>query len=204
MRRLNMKKLVVLLLVSLMATSAFAQIDPDTDMLGVYFDMGAMDNCLTVGANIPFFAYVTITNPSAAEVHGLEFGYRVTTTAPGSLFRLLNSLPAGAVDLGNNTDLMVGDYVVGLASPLPGSPVVPFVTWQFMLLVPQTVEIFLGSSIVPAIDDGLPAYEIGGSILPLGLSTGDPAAGIPVATVNGDCPVAIENASFGSVKSLYR
>ncbi len=199
-----MKKLVVLLMVSLMATSAFAVVDEDPDMLGVYFDANADQNALDIGPSIPFFAYVMITNPSAAEVHGLEFGYNLTTTAPGSLFRLLNALPAGSVDLGANTDLMVGDYVVGLASPLPGSPVVPFVTWQFMLLVPQTVEIFLGSSVVPAIDDGLPAYEIGGTILPLGLSTGDPAAGIPVATVNGDCPVAIENASFGSVKSLFR
>jgi hypothetical protein len=94
-----MKKLVVLLLVSLMATTAFAQIDPDTDMLGVYFDMGATDNCLTIGPSVPFFAYVTITNPSAPEVHGLEFGYNlVSTGAPGTMFRLLNSLPANAVD----------------------------------------------------------------------------------------------------------
>jgi len=200
-----MKKLVVLLLVSLMATSAFAQIDPDTDMLGVYFDMGAMENCFTIGPSVPFFAYVTITNPSALEVHGLEFGYNlVSNGAPGTMFRLLNSLPAGAVDLGTSTDLMAGDYVVGLANPLPATSAVQFVTWQFMLLAPQSVEIFLGPSTVESIDDGLPAYEIGGAIQSLGLSTGWPSAGVPVATVNGDCPVAIESASFGSVKSLFR
>ncbi len=199
-----MKKLVVLLLVSLMATSAFAQIDPDTDMLGVYFDMEGLSNCLDIGPSIPFFAYVTITNPSAVEVHGLEFGYTLTTTAPGSIFRLLNGLPVGAVDLGQNTDLMGGDYVVGLASPLPATTSVEFVTWQFMLLAPQTVEIFLGPSVVPSIDNGLPAYEIGGSIQSLGLATGPPSAGFPVAAVNGECPVAVENASFGSVKSLFR
>ncbi len=199
-----MKKLVVLLLVSLMATSAFAVIDLDTDMLGVYFDMTADNNCTTAGTD-PFFAYVTITNPSATEVHGIEFGYNlVSSVGPGQMFRLANNLPAGAVDLGTNTDLMLGDYVVGLASPLPATEAVQFVTWQFLLLVPQTVDIFLGPSTIQSIDDGLPAYEIGGSIQSLGLSTGWPSAGFPVATINGDCPVAVEDASFGSVKSLFR
>ncbi|MDX2473594.1 MAG: hypothetical protein QNL91_07760 [Candidatus Krumholzibacteria bacterium] len=200
-----MKTLVVLLLVSLMATSAFAVIDPDTDMLGVYFDTTADNNCTTAAESIPFFAYVTITNPSAAEVHGIEFGYSlISSVGPGKMFRLLNTLPSGAVDLGTNTDLMLGDYVVGLAAPLPATEAVQFVTWQFLLLEPQMVEIYLGPSTIQSIDDGLPAYEIGGSIQSLGLSTGQPSAGVPVATVNGDCAVAVEDASFGSVKSLFR
>lgn len=49
-----MKKLVVLLLVSLMATSAFAVVDPDPDMIGVYFDATADNNCTTAAANVPF------------------------------------------------------------------------------------------------------------------------------------------------------
>ena len=200
-----MKKLVVLLMVSLMATSAFAVVDPDTDMLGVYFDTAADQNCIDAAANVPFFAYVTITNPSSAEVHGLEFGYSIVSSAgPGLMFRLANNLPAGAVDLGTNTDLFAGDYVVGLANPLPGTPAVQFVTWQFLLLAPQSVEIFLGPSSVPSLDDGMPAYEIGGAIQSLGLATG--GVDVPVATVNGgaNCPVATEETSFGSVKSLFR
>ena len=185
------------------ATVAGPEVDPETDVIGVYFDKTADNNCKTAAANVPFFAYVTITNPSAAEVWGLEVGYEVVSSAGTTLlFRLANNLPAGAVDLGNSTDVFVGDYVVGLASPLPAAPAVQFVTWQFLLLAPQTVEIFLGPSVVQSIPDGLPAYEIGGSIQSLGLSTGGP--GIPVATVNGDCPVAVEDASFGSVKSLFR
>ena len=43
-----MKKLVVLLLASLVATSAFAVIDPDPNMMGVYFDRNADQNCSTV------------------------------------------------------------------------------------------------------------------------------------------------------------
>ena len=156
-----------------------------------------------MGPSVPFFAYVTITNPTASGVYGLEVGYDIVSTGGTALmFRLANTLPAGAVDLGNSTDLFHGDYVVGLANPLPGAPAVQFITWQFLLLAPQTVEIFLGPSFVQSIQDGLPAYEIGGSILPLGLSSGD--AGAPVATINGTGPVAVEDASFGSVKSLFR
>jgi hypothetical protein len=191
-------------MVSLMATSAFAVADGDPDMLGVYFDVNADPYAININANMPFFAYVMITNPSASEVHGLEFGYDVVPPAgsEGSIFRLANNLPAGSVDLGNNDDLLSGDYVVGLASPLVGGPATTFVTWQFMLLVPMSVDIFLGPSSVESIDDGLPAYEIGGSILPLGLSTG--GTSVPVAVVNGIGPVAVEEASFGSVKSLFR
>jgi hypothetical protein len=197
-----MKKLVVLLLVSLMATTAFAVIDPDPNMLGVYFDTTADMNCVAAGPSVPFFAYVTITNPTN-DVYGLECGYRLESSAgPGMMFRLANQLPAGAVDLGNSTNLMAGDYVVGLANPLPASGAVQFITWQFLLLAPQSVDIFLGPSTVQSIDDGLPAYEIGGSIRPLGLSTG--GVNVPVASVNGDCPVAVEETSFGSVKSLFR
>ena len=199
-----MKKLVVLLMVSLMATSAFAVVDEDPDMLGVYFDLNADQNAINVGASTPFFAYVMITNPSSVEVHGLEFGYDVVPPAglEGMMFRLLNSLPAGAVDLGTSTNLLSGDYVVGLAQPLIGEPATTFITWQFMLLTPMSVDIYLGPSSVQSIEDGLPAYEIGGTILPLGLSTG--GVNTPVAVVNGVGPVAVEEASFGSVKSLFR
>lgn len=198
-----MKKLVVLLLVSLMATSAFAVVDEDPNMLGVYFDLNADQNAINIGASTPFFAYVMITNPTN-NVYGLEFGYDVVTPVgmEGMIFRLLNALPGGAVDLGTSTDLLSGDYVVGLASPLPGQPATTFVTWQFMLLTPMSVDIYLGPSSVQSIEDGLPAYEIGGTILPLGLSTGGVAT--PVAVINGVGPVAIESASFGSVKSLFR
>ncbi len=200
-----MKKLLVLLVVSLMATSAFAVVDEDPNMLGVYFDLDADMNELAVGANTPFFAYVMLTHPTSDNVFGLEFGYDVVVPAgmEGLIFRLANNLPAGAVDLGNSVSVFSGDYVAGLAAPLPGAPAVTFVTWQFMLLSPGLeVQIFLGPSNVQSIDDGLPAYEAGGTIEPLGLSTG--GVSTPVAVVNGVGPVAVDNASFGSVKSLFR
>ncbi len=202
-----MKKLVVLLMVSLMAVSAFGGVDEDPDMLGLYFDLNATDNCLTIGASVPFFAYTMITNPSAANVFGVEFGYDLVVPAgmDGSLFRLAEILPAGALNVGNASDKIQGNYIIGLASPIAGSGAnVTMVTWQLMLLAPMSVDIHLGASNPESIADGLPAYEIGGTIVPLGLSTGEPGLGFPVASVNGDCPVATEETSFGSVKSLFR
>ncbi len=203
-----MKKLVVLLLVSLMATSAFATIDPDPNMIGIYFDMNADVNCTAAAASTPFFAYVFVTNVSHDQVYGVEYGYRVETVPAGQdamLFRLAEILPAGALNVGNSTDKMVGDYIMGFATPVPGAGAnVLVATWQYMLLAPMGLDMHIGPAVVESIPDGLPSLEIGGVIVPLGVSTGDPSLGIPAATVNGDCPVAIENASFGSVKSLFR
>jgi hypothetical protein len=201
-----MKKLVVLLLVSLMATSAFAQIDPDTNGIGVYFDAGATTHELMGQApSVPFSAYVCITNPTN-DVSGLEFGYNIVVPAgmEAMFFRLANVLPVGSIDLGVNTNIFSGDYIVGLASPLPASQSVVFVSWTWMMLAPGlTMEFYLGASSIPSLPDyDGPAYEAGGFILPLGQSTG--GLDNPVAAVNMMAPVAIENASFGSVKSLFR
>ena len=202
-----MKKLVVLLLVSLMAVSAFAGLDEDPDMLGCYFDVDANQNCIAAGVNVPFFAYFMITNVSADNVFGVEFGYDVGVPAgmDGMLFRLAEILPSGALNVGTASDKMQGDYIVGMASPIAGNGAnVTVVTWQLMLLSVMPVDIFVGPSNPESIFDGLPAYEIGGTIASLGVSTGHPSLGIPAASINGDCPVAVENASFGSVKSLFR
>jgi hypothetical protein len=201
-----MKKLVVLLLVSLMATSAFATVDPDPDMLGIYFDLTADNNCTTAGPGVAFTAYVFITNPSAPLVYGVEYGYTIATNPPGfegSFFRLSEILPAGSLNVGNAASPLAGDYIVGFSSPAVGSGNnVLCVTWSFLLLAPGFgLDMTLGASNSPSIPNGLPAMEIGGTIVPLGTSTG---TGNVTATVNGDCVVANEDVSFGSVKSLFR
>jgi len=196
-----MKKLLVLLTISLMATSAFAQVDTDPDMIGVYFDTGATSNSAVIAPATATQVYVIITNPTSAQVQGLEVGYEIVAPA-GSYFRLQNSLPGGAVDLGNSDDITSGDYVVGLAAPMPSSSAVVFITWSFFLTAPVQMDIYLGPSAVESIPDGLPAYETGGTIQSLGLSTG--GVGTPCAVVNGTAPVAVEETSFGGVKSLFR
>lgn len=198
-----MKKLVVLLALGLMATSAFAAIDPDPNSIGVYFDTAA--NVVTTSAtpSVPFNAYIIITNPTA-DVSGFECSYQFGAMA-GTAFRLASTLPAGSINLGNADDLYAGDYYVGFASPQPQAEAVVVVSWQFLLLVAQNDVTFkIGPSPTPSIDNGLPAVELGGVIAPLGISTGDPT--LPCAVVN---PVALdvvstEDTNFGNVKALFR
>lgn len=203
-----MKKLVVLLLASLVATSAFAQIDPDPDSMGIYFDLGATDNCWSTGASIPFFAYLVLANPTAPEINAYELGMELVVPAgmEGMVFRLASTIANGAVsgvDVGEN-DALGGDYIVGLAAPLPASDVLVLHSWQYMVLAVFPVEMYIGASSAPSIDGVFPVVQNAqGSILyQTALSTGGPD--FPVATVNTDCVVGVEEASFGSVKSLFR
>ena len=205
-----MKKLVVLLLASLVATSAFAVIDPDPNMMGVYFDRTADNNCLTTGASVPFFTYLILTNPTPAAINAYELGLEIRVPAgmEGMFFQLASSVADGVVsgiDVGVNGALG-GDYIVGLAGPIPAQPATILHSWQHMLLAVIPVEYFIGASSLPSIPGDSPVVQdADGSVLfQVGQSTG--GADIPVAVVNGagPCPVGVEETSFGSVKSLFR
>ena len=57
-----MKKLLAVAVVMLMATSAFAVVDPDTNMIGVYFDESADTNTMTGATPYETFPiYVILT-----------------------------------------------------------------------------------------------------------------------------------------------
>jgi hypothetical protein len=207
-RRHNMKKLVVLLLASLVATSAFAVLDPDPDMMGIYFDTNADNNCLTSPSGVPFSAYLILTNTTAPAINAYELGLTVVVPAglEASLFRLSSTIANGAisgVDVGTNGPLG-GDFIVGLAGPLPAQPALILHAFQYLPFAPMSIEFFLGASSAPSIPGDFPVVQnANGSILmQVGQSTGGPDNA--VATVNTGCVVGVEEASFGSVKSLFR
>ncbi|MCK9995158.1 MAG: hypothetical protein KAH56_02630 [Candidatus Krumholzibacteria bacterium] len=202
-----MKKLVVLLLASLVATSAFAVIDEDPDMIGIYFDMNADSNCLTTPTNTPFMAYLVATNPTPALINAYEFGYRldVPVGMEGMLFRMADtSAGTGAVDVGDSSNLLEGDYVIGLAAAIPTTAATVLHSWNYMVLAVFPVEMYIYQSVKPSVPGTFPVLQnADGSILyTAGQSTG--GWEFPVATVNTDCVVGVEDASFGSVKSLFR
>ncbi len=188
----------LVLLIAVSPQGVDAVIDPTPNSLGVYFDQNADSREVFVGPSMPFFAYVILTNPTYSDVWGFEFGYSIDgADLPNQMFRLQNTLPPNSIDLGNSADFVAGDYVVGLADPLPGSPAVILVQWQFMLLTPTVAGITLSSSTVQSIPDGLPAYEAGGVVVPLVLENN-------CTLINQDCGLAIEARTFGAVKTLYR
>ena len=203
-----MKKLVILLLASLVATSAFAVIDPDPDMMGIYFDLDADVNCITTPANAPFFAYLILTNTSAPAINAYELGLvnAVPEGMEGMIFRLASNIAdnvVNGVNVGVN-DALGGDYIVGLAEPLPAQPALILHSWQYMLLAEFPVEMFIMQSSAPSIEGVYPVVQNaeGSILMQVGQSTGGPD--IPVAAVNNGCAIAVEEASFGSVKSLFR
>jgi len=205
-----MKKLVVLLLVSLMAGSAFAVTDPDPDMIGIYFDLNANDNCKVIGPSIPFNAYLILTNTTAPAVSAYEVGYTnvVPSGMESMLFRLASTIANGAVsglDLGDSSDILAGDHIVGLAAPLQAGPATVLHAWQFMILSPDlTMEMFIGAASQSSLPGTFPVIlnASDSTLFTAGQSTG--GIDTPVATVNLPCVVGVEDASFGSVKSLFR
>jgi hypothetical protein len=176
----------LLVLSSIWVTNALAiPVDTLPDHIGVYFDTGATLTTYESTPNVPFNAYVVITNPTAAAVWGVELGYRFVAP-PGfenSYVRLGNDLPPQSVDLGDNADPASGHYVVGMASPFPQSPAVVFVTWELVLLDDFPLDIHLGPAPGSLFEGGLPAYATGDSIIALDPSSG--SIDLPVATVNG-------------------
>lgn len=207
-----MKKLVALLLTMLVATSAFAVIDPDTDMMGFYFDQSGDNNCAAVVNNVPTFVYVLYTSPSVEFVEAFTFGYNISV-APGFealMFKLAEVLPPGGIRVGEDGDTVPegGDFGVGLAEPLfPANGTAVLVSFTFMILSPGMEAAFnLTANSIPSLPGNLDLPEIqgpggGAGLMTVGFST---EGGLRSAVMNGDCPVAEEVDSWGSVKSLYR
>jgi len=171
----------------LLPVSLKAVIDPNDDRIGIFFDINADNNCIIMPSSVPFNVYVLITNPSADEIHGVEFGYelKVPEGLESLIYRLSVDLPSGAVDLGNSSNTLLGDYRYSLDTPLPSSVVVQAVSWQLMLLATIPVDLYLKPSSPDTIPDGLPSYDNGTCHQRLDIST----AGNPAATVNGQCGI---------------
>ncbi len=192
-----MKKLVVLLLVSLMASVAFAGLDPDTDSFGVYFDTAGNVNSLAGQAPFsPFMVYLLLMNPA-----GTTDGFECTVTPTGApYFILATTLPAGALDV----DAAANGYAVGAATPFVnngGSMLL--CTWQFMVQATTPLQFFITQATSPSMPGGLPVVTGNGVLRRCGIASGN--VQMPVAQVNGTgVIVPAEVSSFGNVKSLFR
>ncbi len=200
-----MRKLIgILILASFIAPSAQAVVDPDPDGIGIYFDLNADIYQTVVGPSSPFDAYVILTNPTWAEILGYEFSRHISVP-PGMEGMVIwldrtwtgfnELLPVELPDLGDNV-------MLGMVAPLPTSPAVVLVRWQFMLLTPMVMDFYLGPSNGEFGTNGRLAYESEAGWVPMYVSSGDP--GLLVATVNGTGVVPATSTTFGSLKALFR
>ncbi len=192
-----MKKLIVLLMVMVMATSAFAIIDPDDDMMGLYFDMEA-DNPEVMGA-LPYSTnvmYLVITNPSFDALYGFEAGY--TMEGPGQVLSTVFANPQ-ALNVGTADNM-----IVGFGSPTVTAPVTLLATISvlYMSSTNEAVAFTLHGTNPSSVDPMYPVVLLANGIESgYGLSAADgPAAGINLV----ESVVATDEVTFDGIKSLYR
>lgn len=200
-----MKPMLILFLGILTASTAFATLDSGPDVLGIYFDSGADNNCLATNAGTPFFAYVILTNPTESVISGFEFDYEnEMASADASQFLMLGeALPPQSINVGSGGDAYYGNLIVGLGSPVPASPATILVTWQYMTMSPVAAKMYLRASTPSSVSEALPAI-LGSNVhepMAVNLSSGGPNN--PVAGLNGACTNEELEVTWGTVKSLY-
>ena len=197
----TMKKtaLVIIALV-LMTTNGFAQLDPDDDGIGVYFDPCACVNCITmdVGAQMGFLVITHPTSPMGVA------GWECKMWAEGPVSITGVDLQGQEINIGTTPEYVVGT-VEPQVNPYTYPAIVVAVIDFYILDTNSPITWWIDGIRFHSLDTKVPAYLDGSNIeiiKELKQSTG--GRDFPVATVNGDCAVAIENESWGGVKALFR
>lgn len=197
-----MKKIaLVIFLATLLTGNAFAQLDPDDDGIGVYFDPCACVNCLTLDQG-EHLGYVVITHPTSPSGVG---GWEAAIWAEGPAFITEWELLGNAI----NAATRENEFIVGLGEPLANPYSFPAVVVAILhLLIVDTAEpvnFYIDGVYFHSLPEQVPAYLDGDDyniIKALQQSTGGPM--YPVATINGECAVATQPATIDGVKALYR
>jgi hypothetical protein len=183
------------------ASMAYGVADPDVNSMGIYFDLNAdvYEGALPVYAPTP--VYVILTNPDFDAIYGYEFGYIANTG--GALFSGIAFAGTGPIDVGG----AAGNHIVGLGAPMTTSPATLIATLTYIFLGATEVSWTLtGSTPNSTAGSVLPNVLLANDfILPVGLSAGL-VDGVPqvCAIGNGAGVVAVDEASWDAVKSLYR
>ena len=188
---------------TLLAGGAFAQLDPDDDGIGVYFDPCACVNCLTLDEGF-HTGYLVITHPTSPMGVG---GWEAKVWAEGPVNVIGWQFVGDAINAGLRPD----EYVVGIpiGEPLYNpymfpAVVVAIITMQ-VLDTTQPINWYVDGIHFSSHESGQPCYLDGSDhniVKPLQQCTGGPE--FPVATINGECAVAVESTTFDAVKALYR
>jgi hypothetical protein len=183
-----------------LAGSVWAQLDPDDDGIGVYFDPCACVICLPMEPGT-YTGYVIVTHPTSPQGVG---GWEAKITHDGPAVTGNWLLQGNAYNYGTEPE-----WIVGIASPI----INPF---MFPAIIVATFDLTITDDAVPVnfYIDGIqqhslpykqPAYLDGSDyniIKPLQQPTGGPD--IPVATLNGGCAVPNDDVAWGEVKALFR
>lgn len=190
----------ILLLVA--ATAALAQIDPDPDSIGIYFDEGATVNVFApVGGQLQtpppvVSAYLVATRMTLA---GNVFWWESAVATyspeggPGSAPAIWGA-PRGGTNVATNLpgSARWAFSVYPGPAPLPVVQILVLADLEIMWSPPDVVPLYIHSAMVVGF----------GVSNPLSASSG--TWNLPVAMINGEPPAAAETRRWGAVKSLFR
>jgi hypothetical protein len=195
-----MKKFALVTAILLLASTSFAQLDPDDDGIGVYFDPCACNNCISfdVGAHR---AFLVITHPTSPQ--GV-WGWEARLTFDGPMVLSAMTFTGESLNVGTPPDYVVGS-VDPQVNPYTYPAIVVALIDFYIFNTDEPVHFYIDGTTRHSLDDRVPAYLDGADamlIKPLQQATGGPD--IAVATINGDCAVATDVETWGGVKALFR
>ncbi len=193
MQRLGI--LLATLAIMLSSSLALAQVDPEFDSIGIYFDTEASIHRITLLEG-QHHAYLAITRPT--DITGIS-GWECRISTEGPVFVLEYGILGQAINAATPPN-----FAVGLAEPFPFADSIIVMDMTILLTGLEEIHFYIHPSYQPSLE-GVPAYASGGNpenLWPLQQSTG--GEDYPVAVINGDTPVADEDATWGGVKALYR
>ena len=193
-----MKTIQATMVVLLMATCAFAVVDPDPNSIGLYFDENADVTCLDgVALHELVTIFIILTRPTEDVIWGFELGYDLV----GDALCVHNEInDSGTCPTTDDP----GNIIWGFFSPLPTSEATILATQIYLNMDSELgpVTFHLHGSNPSSVDPAYPTLLLPDfELMVTGLST----TGGPSAQINGNCGVvAAERMSFDAVKSLYR
>ncbi len=184
----------------MVASVASAVVDPDVNSMGIYFDANA--DVFETTAAVGFCpTHIMLTNCEFAAVDGYEFGYVIEGAHMVSGTGLMGS---GPIDVGGGP----GNHIVGLAAPLATGNAVILTTLTIFVMDANPIAITLTGATPNSLEGSVtPNVVVGGDqLLSCGFSAWDAVAGGPgvAAIINGTGVIAVDDASWDGVKSLYR
>ena len=211
-----MKKLLfavsALAALSLLAPSTgFAQHVYD-NQLGLYLtdDGFGATGSDDIGAEIAVYLVLTRpATPSGVAWDGITaFECQLNFDPAGGIVKTSDALNGSGLNIGDVNNLANGwlEYIVGFAAEVPKdvNDAVLLVSFRFIHLVPGVINVTLGpiTSAIPSLQDKMSYVTPNQTLDEMFPSSGAPDA--PVFTFGGGTVVPVEDASFGSVKALFR
>jgi hypothetical protein len=203
-----MKKMLAVLAVVLVASGAMAQIDPDPDGFGIYFDTDGLSYELATTASFqPVTAYLLLTRPSdTTGVSGWEC--TVDVVGPGALAVPVAS--SWVLSAGTDVDDTPEGFQVGIGTggaALPYGQTVVLATFSNFVFAPgMLVEFFISNIPGTQSFNDTPGYAAGSdetALIPAQVSSGYPYSNA-CAVINGAGVVADEPMSWSGVKNLFQ